>query len=54
MIWFPRPRLLLKASEIAEIMAWSVKKVEGIIKRYVMKDALLRDKIRRIDGSGDV
>lgn len=35
--------------EIAEILAWSVKRVEGIIKRYVTKDALLRDRIRRMD-----
>jgi integrase len=35
--------------ELAEMLAWSVDKVERIINRYVRRDALLRDKIRRID-----
>jgi integrase len=41
---------IFSIEEIAEILAWSVKRVENIIKRYVTKDALLREKIRRMDG----
>lgn len=35
--------------EIAEIMGWEESSVEKIIKRYVRRDALLRDRIRRLD-----
>jgi len=35
--------------EIAELLAWSEDKVERIINRYVRKNALLLDKIRRLD-----
>ncbi|MDP1632509.1 MAG: tyrosine-type recombinase/integrase [Caulobacter sp.] len=35
--------------EIAEILGWSVDKVERIIGRYVKRDALLRDRIRRLN-----
>lgn len=35
--------------EIAELLAWSEDRVERIIDRYVRKDALLRDRIRRMD-----
>lgn len=36
-------------AELAEMLAWSEDKVERIINRYVRRDALLRDKIRRFD-----
>lgn len=36
-------------AEIAQMLAWSEAKVERIIRRYVNRDALLRDKIRRMD-----
>lgn len=39
----------LTLAEIATFMGWSEEKVERIINRYVNRDALLRDKIRRID-----
>jgi len=35
--------------EIAEMVAWSEDKCERIIRRYVTRDAILRDKIRRLD-----
>jgi integrase len=35
--------------EIAELLAWSEDKVERIINRYVKKNALLLDRIRRLD-----
>ena len=35
--------------EIAELLAWSEDKVERIINRYVRKNALLLDRIRRLD-----
>ncbi len=38
-----------KLAEIAELLGWSAAKVERIIDRYVNKNALLRDKIRRLD-----
>jgi hypothetical protein len=38
-----------KSSEIAEILGWSQEKVESIINRYVKKDELLRDRIRRME-----
>lgn len=37
--------------EIAEMLTWSEDKVERIINRYVMKNALLRDRIRRMDNA---
>ncbi|RAK68761.1 tyrosine-type recombinase/integrase [Phenylobacterium kunshanense] len=39
----------LSIREIAEIMTWSEDYVEGLIDRYVKKDELLRDRIRRIN-----
>jgi len=35
--------------EVAEILGWKEDKVERIINRYVRRDALLRDRIRRLD-----
>ena len=35
--------------EIAEIMTWGHDQVEELIKRYVKRDELLRDRIRRLD-----
>ena len=35
--------------EIAQIMTWSEGQVEGLIDRYVKKDELLMDRIRRLD-----
>ncbi|MDE2112765.1 MAG: tyrosine-type recombinase/integrase [Alphaproteobacteria bacterium] len=35
--------------EIAEIMAWSEDKVERLIDRYVKRDELLKDRVRRMD-----
>jgi integrase len=35
--------------EIAEVVAWEEDQVERIINRYVRRDALLRDRIRRLD-----
>jgi integrase len=35
--------------EIAEAMAWSEDRVDKIIKRYVTRDAMLRDRIRKLD-----
>lgn len=35
--------------EIAEALAWDEESVDRIIRRYVKRDALLRDMIRRID-----
>jgi integrase len=35
--------------EIAELLAWSEDQVERIINRYVRRDALLQDRIRRLD-----
>jgi hypothetical protein len=45
--------------EIAELLAWSEDQVERIINRYVRRDALLQDRIRRMDearkqGQGDM
>jgi len=34
--------------EIAEILGWSASRVDGIIRRYVSRDALLNDQIRRL------
>ncbi len=35
--------------EIAEALAWDEESVDRIIRRYVKRDALLRDMIRRMD-----
>lgn len=35
--------------EIAEMLGWATDRVERIIGRYVMHDAMLRDRIRRMD-----
>lgn len=35
--------------EIAEILTWSEDRVEALINRYVKRDELLRDRIRRMD-----
>lgn len=42
----------IKVREIASIFAWSEDKVERIIARYVNRDALLKDMIRRLDEAG--
>lgn len=39
----------LSIREIAEIMTWSEDDVEALINRYVKKDELLKDRIRRMD-----
>lgn len=39
----------LTIREIAEILAWSEDRVERLIDRYVKRDEILRDRIRRID-----
>jgi integrase len=39
----------LSVREIAEIMGWSEDYVEALINRYVKKDEILRDRIRRMD-----
>jgi integrase len=39
----------LTIREIAEILAWSEDRVERLIDRYVKRDELLRDRIRRMD-----
>lgn len=44
-------RQVFTVAELAEMLAWSEEKVERIINRYVRRDALLRDKIRRFDES---
>ncbi len=35
--------------EIAALMAWEEKCVEGIINRYVRRDEIIRDMVRRLD-----
>ena len=35
--------------EIAEVLGWSEERVEKIINRYVKRDEILRDRIRRIE-----
>lgn len=42
----------LSIREIAEIMTWSEDYVEALIDRYVKKDELLLDRIRRLDENG--
>ena len=42
----------LTTREIAEIMGWSPEKVERIIDRYVKRDEIMRDRIRRLDQIG--
>jgi integrase len=39
----------LTIREIAETLAWSEDRVERLIDRYVKRDEILRDRIRRID-----
>ena len=39
----------LTVREIADIMGWSENKVERLIDRYVKRDELMRDTIRRLD-----
>ncbi|MDD3446540.1 MAG: tyrosine-type recombinase/integrase, partial [Zavarzinia sp.] len=41
----------LKIREIAEIMTWSEDEVERLIDRYVKRDELLKDRIRRMSGN---
>lgn len=41
----------LTIREIAGILAWSEDKVEGIIDRYVKRDEIMRDRIRRIENA---
>ena len=38
--------------EIAEIMAWSEERVERLIDRYVKRDEILADRVRRMEQSG--
>lgn len=42
----------LTLREIAQIMGWAEDKVERLISIYVNRDALLRDRIRRMDENG--
>jgi len=44
---FFRAGLLIR--EIAEIMGWAEDKVERLIDRYVKRDEILRDRIRRLE-----
>lgn len=37
--------------EIAEVLAWSPDQVDRILNRYVLRDALLRDRIRRLENA---
>jgi hypothetical protein len=49
------PRLYLAGftlREIAEVLAWEAAHEERIIHRYVRRDALLRDRIARVDSTG--
>jgi integrase len=39
----------LSIREIAEVMTWSEDQVEALINRYVKRDELLKDRIRRLD-----
>lgn len=41
----------LTTREIAEIMAWSEDRVERLIDRYVKRDEILKDRIRRMEAS---
>lgn len=41
----------LSVREIAEVLAWSEDHVERLVDRYVKRDELLRDRIRRMDES---
>lgn len=40
-------------NEIAEQLAWSEDQVERIINRYVRKNALLLERIRRLDANAE-
>jgi integrase len=40
----------LTIRQIAEVMAWSEEKVEKLIDRYVKRDAILDDMVRKIEG----
>jgi len=42
----------LSIREIAGVMGWSEEKVERLIDRYVKRDEILRDRIRRIEAAG--
>ena len=42
----------LSPREIADIMAWSPDRVERLIDRYVKRDELIRDRVRRIERIG--
>ena len=37
--------------EIAETLGWSEDRVERLIDRYVKRDEIIRDRIRRIDSA---
>lgn len=43
----------LTLREIAEALAWDEESVDRIIRRYVTRDALLRDRIRRLDQNAE-
>lgn len=42
---------VFSVKELAELLAWSEDKVERILARYVRRDALLRERIRRMDAA---
>lgn len=43
----------LKVRAIAQIMAWSEEDVEALLNRYVRKNDILRDMIRKLDGNAN-
>ncbi len=43
----------LSPREITEILGWSEDKVERLIDRYVKRDEILRDRIRRMEQLGN-
>jgi hypothetical protein len=45
----PWSRAGLSVREIADILGWSNDKVERLLDRYVKRDGLFRDRIRRMD-----
>jgi hypothetical protein len=40
--------------EIAETMAWSEERVERLLDRYVKRDEILKDRVRRMEQSGKI
>jgi hypothetical protein len=41
----------LTIREIAQFLAWGEERVERLMDRYVKKDEIMRDRIRRINAS---